>query len=205
MKVMEKKMRVAIYGRCSTEIQTVENQLIDLRRYCRERGWDIQGEYTDTISGTIDNRPGLNALMEVLRKKRANVLLCWRFDRVARSSSHLLKILEECKHLSVTFISLQENVDTGSPLGQAIFTIISAMACLERDIIVERVKAGLRRARDKDGIRLGRPPLKIDADEVLRLRATGLSIRAIAKKVNAPKSVVARALQPKTRPVPNTL
>jgi len=187
--------RIAIYARVSTTDQSTESQLLDLRRYTRERGWNIFKEYVDEgISGTKDSRPALNELMNDAKKRRFDVVLCWRFDRFARSTKHLILALEEFKNLGVDFVSYQENIDTSSPLGSAIFTIISAVAQLERDIIAERVKAGLRRAKE-NGKKLGRPKLDVDPDEIYRLRLMGLSLRAIAKKVNVSRTTVADVLR----------
>ncbi len=175
--------RVALYARVSTTDQSTDSQLLDLRRYFSERGWDIFKEYVDEgISGTKDSRPALNELMDNAKKRRFDVVLVWRFDRFARSTRHLINALEEFKNLKIDFVSYQENIDTSSPLGSAIFTIISAVAQLEKDIIAERVKAGLRRAKE-NGKRLGRPAAEIDPAEVHRLREQGLSFRAIARQL----------------------
>jgi len=182
--------RVALYARVSTTDQSTDSQLLDLRRYVSERGWDIFKEYVDEgISGTTDSRPALNELMNDAKKRRFGVVLVWRFDRFARSTKHLILALEEFKNLGVDFISYQENIDTSSPLGSAIFTIISAMAQLERDIIAERVKAGLRRARE-NGKKLGRPRVKVDRQEILRMRSAGLSLRTIAKETGVSRTTV---------------
>ena len=168
--------RVAIYARVSTSAQTTETQLRDLKRYVTDRGWQVFNEYCDNgISGTKDSRPALNDLMNDARKRRFDVVLVWRFDRFARSTKHLILALEEFRNLGIDFVSYQENIDTSSPLGGAIFTIISAVAQLERDIIVERVKAGLRRARE-NGSRIGRPKLKVNRQEVHSLREIGASL-----------------------------
>ena len=186
--------RVAVYARVSTSDQSTESQLLDLRRYTRERGWTIFKEYVDEgISGTKDSRPALNQLMNDAKKRRFDAVLVWRFDRFARSTKHLILALEEFKNLGVDFVSYQENIDTSSPLGSAIFTIISAVAQLERDIIAERVKAGLRRAVET-GKRLGRPAVKLDQERLRELSQQGLSIRAIARKLGLSKSMVARNL-----------
>ncbi len=138
----QRKNRVALYARVSTTEQSTDSQLLDLRRYVRERGWDIFKEYVDEgISGTKDSRPALNELMNDAKKRRFDVVLVWRFDRFARSTRHLINALEEFKNLGIDFVSFQENIDTSSPLGSAIFTIISAVAQLERDIIAERVRS----------------------------------------------------------------
>ena len=188
-------MRVALYGRVSTTDQSTESQLLDLRRYTRERGWQIFEEYIDEgISGTKDSRPALNQLMNDARKRRFDSVLVWRFDRFARSTKHLILALEEFKNLGIDFISYQENIDTSSPLGAAIFTIISAVAQLERDIISERVKAGLRRARE-NGKQLGRPKgCGIDTQLVTELREQGLSMAKIAEQMNSSAATVCRAL-----------
>jgi len=134
--------RIAIYARVSTNDQSTDPQLLDLRRYVADRSWESFKEYVDEgVSGTKDSRPALNQLMDDARKKKFDVVLVWRFDRFARSTRHLINALEEFKNLGIDFVSYQENIDTSSPLGSAIFTIISAVAQLERDIIAERVKA----------------------------------------------------------------
>jgi len=187
--------RVALYARVSTTDQSTDSQLLDLRRYVSERGWNIFKEYVDEgISGTKDSRPALNELMNDAKKRRFDVVLVWRFDRFARSTKHLILALEEFRNLGIDFVSYQENIDTSSPLGSAIFTIISAVAQLERDIIAERVKAGLRRARES-GKRLGRPKLQVDSTQVLRLRSEGLSLRAIAQEMGISRTTVSQILQ----------
>jgi len=187
--------RVALYARVSTTDQSTDSQLLDLRRYVSERSWNIFKEYVDKgISGTKDSRPALNELMNDAKKRRFDVVLVWRFDRFARSTKHLILALEEFRNLGIDFVSYQENIDTSSPLGSAIFTIISAVAQLERDIIAERVKAGLRRAKE-NGKRLGRPKgTAQDADAIHRLKSEGLSVRQIAEALQTSKSTVARLL-----------
>ena len=186
--------RVALYARVSTTDQSTDSQLLDLRLYVRERGWNIFKEYVDEgISGTKDSRPALNELMNDAKKRRFDVVLVWRFDRFARSTKHLILALEEFKNLGVDFVSFQENIDTSSPLGSAIFTIISAVAQLERDIIAERVKAGLRRAKE-NGKKLGRPRVTVDTEKIHSLRSKGLSLRAIAKETGVSRTTVSDVL-----------
>jgi len=187
--------KIAIYARVSTTDQSTDSQLLDLRRYTRERGWTIFREYTDNgVSGTKDSRPALNELMDDAKKRKFDVVLCWRFDRFARSTKHLILALEEFRNLGIDFVSYQENIDTSSPLGSAIFTIISAVAQLERDIIRERVKMGLRRARE-NGKRLGRPQgTSLDVEAANRLRREGMGLRQIAEKLGSSKTTVARVL-----------
>jgi len=188
--------RTALYCRVSTSDQSTDSQLLDLRRYVSERGWTTFNEYCDNgISGTKDSRPALNELMNDAKKRRFDVVLVWRFDRFARSTRHLINALEEFKNLKIDFVSYQENIDTSSPLGSAIFTIISAVAQLERDIIAERVKAGLRNAVEA-GKQLGRPRgTSLDIEVIHRLKSEGLSIREIAKQVGTSKTTVSRLLK----------
>ena len=187
--------RVALYARVSTLDQSTDSQLLDLRRYVSDRGWQISREYVDEgVSGTKEKRPALNELMNDARKRRFDRVLVWRFDRFARSTKHLVLALEEFRHLGIDFVSYQENIDTSSPLGGAIFTIISAVAQLERDIIAERVKAGLRRARNR-GKKLGRPRVHVDLEQVGALYAQGCSTRAIARKLGLKKSTAANLVR----------
>lgn len=176
-----KGKRVAIYVRVSTKDQKVDMQIEDLKKYCENRNFVQFNTYNDVgISGTKESRSGLNQLMEDARKRKFDIVLVWRFDRFARSTKHLVNALHEFRNLSIDFISYQENIDTSSPLGEAIFTIISAMSTLERDIICERVRGGLRNARSK-GIKLGRPQNDIDINKVIAYREQGKSFRDIAK------------------------
>src|SRR6266446_7036107 len=176
-------MRIGIYARVSTKDQSCELQLRDLRAYCAARGFDPAREYIDVgQSGAKDSRPELNKLMDDARKRQFDAIVVWRFDRFARSTKHLLLALEEFRSLGIQFVSYQENIDTSSPLGQALFTIVSAVAQLERDLIRERVSAGVRNAR-ACGKQLGRPRRIVDHDEVHRLRAGGASLRQIAEKL----------------------
>jgi DNA invertase Pin-like site-specific DNA recombinase len=173
-------MRVAIYARVSTKDQSCELQIRDLRAYCAARGFEPAREYIDVgQSGAKEFRPELNKLMEDARKRRFDAIVVWRFDRFARSTKHLLLALEEFRSLGIQFISYQENMDTSSPLGQALFTLVSAVAQLERDLIWERVSAGLRNAR-ANGKKLGRPKSAVGRERILELKAQGRSLRQIA-------------------------
>lgn len=176
-------MRVAIYARVSTKDQSCELQLRDLRAYCAARGFSDLREYIDIgESGAKDSRPQLNELMAAARKRHFDAVIVWRFDRFARSTKHLLLALEEFRSLGIQFMSYQENIDTCSPLGQALFTIVAAVAQLERDLIRERVSAGIRNAR-ASGKQLGRPRRVVNHHEVMRLRSQGASLRQIAAKL----------------------
>jgi DNA invertase Pin-like site-specific DNA recombinase len=188
-------MRIGIYARVSTKDQSCELQVRDLRAYCAARGFDLVREYVDVgQSGAKDSRPELNKLMDDARKRQFDAVVCWRFDRFARSTKHLLSALEEFRSLGIQFISYQENIDTSSALGQALFTIVSAVAQLERDLIRERVSAGIRNAR-VNGRRFGRPRVEADLDEIRRLRAAGHSFRKIAVKVGIGEATVRERLK----------
>jgi DNA invertase Pin-like site-specific DNA recombinase len=176
-------MRVAVYARVSTtgNGQSPEMQLRELREYCDRRGWTVADEYVDVgISGTKEKRPELDRLLADAHRRRFDAAVVWKFDRFARSVSHLLRALETFKALGIEFVSLSEQVDTSTPMGKMVFTVVGAVAELERSLIVERVKAGLRNARAK-GKRLGRPPLSLDAARIARLRVQGRSWRQIAR------------------------
>jgi DNA invertase Pin-like site-specific DNA recombinase len=173
-------MRIGIYTRVSTPEQSVELQLRDLRSYVAARQLVVVREYVDLgQSGTKDSRPALNELMNDARKRKLDAVLVWRFDRFARSTKHLLLALEEFRALGIEFISYQENLATNTPLGQAVFVIIAAVAQLERDLICERVTAGIRNAR-ANGKRFGRPRRSIDLKSIQDMQASGMSLRQIA-------------------------
>jgi len=155
--------RAALYLRVSTVDQHPESQLHDLRGLAAQRGFEIVQEYTDRISGIKAKRPGLDELMADARRGKFDVLLIWAFDRLARSVRHFLEVLDELNRLEIEFVSFRENVDTGGPLGRAMIIIIGAISELERNLIVERVRAGMRRAR-LEGRRLGRPPINVNRE-----------------------------------------
>jgi DNA invertase Pin-like site-specific DNA recombinase len=177
-------MRAAVYARVSTNNgQSPEMQLRDFGEYCDRRGWALAGEYVDVgISGTKEKRPELDRLMADAHRRKFDVVVVWSFDRMARSVSHLLRVLETFNSLGIAFVSLREQIDTSTPAGKMIFTVLGAVAELERSLIAERVKAGLRNARAK-GKTLGRPKRIVDAKQVASLRAQGLGFRAIAKQL----------------------
>ena len=191
--------RVGCYLRVSTSEQTVENQRNDLRAYCAARGWNNVIEYSDTASGTRERRPGLDHLMSEVKSRRVDVVVVAAFDRLGRSVRHLVETLELLRHLDVEFISLREQIDTGSALGQAVFTIIAAIAQLERSLIVERVRAGLRRAR-AEGKRLGRPRLRVDERQLRIVARQKLPVRAAAKALGVSPSSYLRLVRAQAAP-----
>ena len=177
--------RTALYARISTSnnSQSPEMQLRELREYSERRGWTVAGEYVDAgISGAKDRRPELDRLMADAHKRRFDVVTVWKFDRFARSVSHLLRALDTFRVLGIEFVSLSESLDTATPAGRMVFTVLGAVAELERSLIAERVRAGLRNARAK-GKRLGRPRVGVDRARVAALRAQGLGWKRIASEL----------------------
>ena len=187
--------KAAIYARVSTHDQDPDMQLMALRDYAEKRNFNVYKEYVDYTSGKNNDRVGLNQLFEDVRKRKLDIVLVWKFDRFARSTKDLVTALDEFNNLGIDFISYQENIDTTSALGKAIFTIIAAIAEFEKEIIVDRVKAGLQKARLK-GVRLGRKPVAKETHIKLhRLRKKGLSIRQIAKKLKLSIGVISKYLK----------
>jgi DNA invertase Pin-like site-specific DNA recombinase len=202
-------MRAAIYIRVSTASKSrqgesaafdqnpaVEEQ--PLRDLIQRRGWELANVYQDRASGAKERRPGLDALMAEARRGAFKAVVVWRFDRFARSVKQLVLALEEFRGLHIQFISHQEALDTSTPMGEAMFTIIAAMAKLERSVIRERVVAGLEYARQhgtKSGRAVGRPMVVFRRDEVAVLSAQGLSIRQIARQLGVGMGTVRRVLQ----------
>jgi len=194
--------RAALYMRVSTKGhgQTTETQALALRDYVRHRGFEIIQEYRDEgISGSKDSRPALDRLMKDARSRKFDVVIVARFDRFARSVSHLLRALEEFNHLGIDFVSLSESIDTSTPMGRMVFTILAAVAELERNLIKERVTMGINRAR-KEGKHIGRPKADVDARQVAGLRARGRSWNQIARELGIGKGTAQRAFDslPKT-------
>lgn len=188
--------RVAIYARVSTlnHGQDVTVQTRELEQFARARGWQIVGSYLDAgISGAKDTRPELNRLMADAHKRRFDVVVVWKFDRFARSVSHLLRALDTFRVLGIEFVSLSESLDTATPAGRMVFTVLGAVAELERSLIAERVRAGLRNARAK-GKKLGRPRIAVDAARIGRLRAQGRTVRDIASELGYSRSLVHKTL-----------
>jgi DNA invertase Pin-like site-specific DNA recombinase len=158
-------------------------QLRELREYCERRGWSIAGEYVDLgISGTKEKRPELDRLMSDAHRRRFDAVIVWKFDRFARSVSHLLRALETFQALGIHFVSLSESLDTSTPAGKMVFTVLGAVAELERSLIAERVRAGLRNAKAK-GRKLGRPRVAVDTAKVACLRSQGRSWPQIASEM----------------------
>jgi DNA invertase Pin-like site-specific DNA recombinase len=191
-------VKVALYARVSTldKNQDPELQLRDLRDYCASKGWEIVGEYVDIgISGSRDSRPELNRLTADANAKSFDAVLVWRFDRFARSSSHLLRALESFRALSIDFVSLNEAIDTSTPMGKMVFTVLGAVAELERELIRERVKAGMRKAKAK-GKQVGRKPVQIDRNRLQAPRSEGLTMREMAAELGVSLGLVHKIGKP---------
>jgi DNA invertase Pin-like site-specific DNA recombinase len=186
--------RVVIYTRVSSSDQHTETQLCDLRPLAKARGYEIVGEYTDTISGAKAKRPGLDRLMADARRGRFDGVLLWSFDRMARSVKHFLEVLDELNHLNIALVSFRENIDTSGPLGRAMIVIVAAISELERSLIVERVRAGMRRAR-LEGRQIGRARLDVDRKQVVIDRRSGMSLSQVAKRHKISRASVCRLMK----------
>jgi DNA invertase Pin-like site-specific DNA recombinase len=185
--------RAALYMRVSSLDQHPETQLLDLQQMAAQRGYEIVHEYTDRISGAKARRPGLDELMRDARRGRFDVVLVWASDRIARSVKHFLEVLDDLNRLNIEFVSFREQIDTGGPLGRAIVVIIGAIAELEHNLIIERVRAGMRRAK-LEGRHIGRRPLDLDREAILRDRQRGQSLGQIARAHSISRATVHRVI-----------
>jgi DNA invertase Pin-like site-specific DNA recombinase len=186
--------RAALYLRVSTLDQSPQMQVYDLRTLAQQRGLDIVKEYTDRVSGAKTRRPGLDEMLADARRGRFDIVLVWASDRLARSVRHFLEVLDELNRLNIEFVSFREQLDTGGPLGRAVVVIISVVAELERSLIIERVRAGMRRAK-LEGRHIGRKPLVIDREAVLSERAHGRSLTQIANSFRISRATVSRLIK----------
>ncbi|MGA3326824.1 MAG: recombinase family protein [Terriglobia bacterium] len=189
------RKRAAIYARVSTghNGQDPTMQTRELEEFCQRRGWELAGCHVDTgISGSKESRPELDRLMADARRRRFDAVAVWKFDRFARSVSHLLRALKTFKALGIDFVSLSEQMDTSTPTGKMVFTVLGAVAELERSLIAERVRAGIRNARAK-GKKLGRPRVAVDASRIAALRAQGHIWGMIRRETGIAKGTAQRA------------
>jgi|SRR5271157_1109073 len=187
--------KAAIYARVSTPEQRVESQLYDLRELAAQRGFDVVHEYEDRgVCGKKARRPGLDLLMADARQKKFSVVLVAAFDRVARSTRHFLQVVDELDSLGVVFLSRRENIDTSGPMGRLFVTLIGSIAELEADLIRERVRAGMRRAR-LDGVRIGRAPMNVDRAAIVRDRLSGMTLTAVSRKWGVSRSLVCKLVK----------
>jgi DNA invertase Pin-like site-specific DNA recombinase len=188
--------RVALYARVSTlHGQNPEMQLAELREYASRRGWTITSEYTDLgVSGSKESRPELNRMMKDAHLRRFDAVICWKLDRLGRSLKHLLTVIEDLAAYGVSFIALRDNIDLSTPAGRLMMHLLAAMAEFERELIKERVSAGIHAAR-KRGVRIGRPKTYVNTDKVRALRDSGTPWRQIAKRLGVGTGTAVRALQ----------
>lgn len=194
----QKVLRVALYGRVSTPRQDMKVQQEDLRRVAAFRGWEVAGEFWDQAeTGSSSDRPQLNLLMTGVRRCQYDVVAVWKFDRFSRSMSHLVSTLNELTSLGVEFYSYRETIDTTTPIGKAMFGVIAAMAEFERDLVRERVIAGVRRAQAK-GIHCGRPKILVDAATLKAantLLSDGWSFKQVARAMGVHRSTLRRRME----------
>jgi DNA invertase Pin-like site-specific DNA recombinase len=184
--------RAALYLRVSTVDQNPETQGIELRQFASQRGYEIVQEYVDHgVSGTKVRRPALDQLLRDAHRRKFDAVLVWSSDRLARSTKHFLQVLDDLNELGIQFHSQREAIDTEGPLGRAIVVIIAAIAELERSLIVEWVRAGMRRAK-LEGRRIGRTPLDVDRAVLVRDRLAGMSLTQVAKKYGLSRASVVR-------------
>jgi DNA invertase Pin-like site-specific DNA recombinase len=185
--------RVAIYARVSTTNhgQDAGLQTGDLRQFSEARGWKLVDQYVDSgVSGSTDSRPELNRLMADAKRRKFDVVLVWKLDRFGRSLRHLVNALAEFESLGIAFVSLSDNLDLSTASGRLMFNVIGAMAEFERELIRERVKAGMKNAK-ANGARIGRPRVTVDTSQIARLRDSGASLRAIAAHLGVSLGTVA--------------
>ena len=186
-----KQVRAGLYARVSTtgHGQDVGLQLDELRAVALQRGWQSVEYVDEGISGTRESRPSLDRLMAEARAGRLDVVMVWRFDRFARSTTHLLTALEEFRTLNVGFISTREQIDTTTPVGKVLFTLIAAISEFERSLIVERVRAGVERAR-ANGKHCGRPTVEIDLRPAVAMLDQGRGLKQVASILGVNKNTL---------------
>jgi DNA invertase Pin-like site-specific DNA recombinase len=184
--------KAAIYARVSTPDQHIETQLYQLRELAARRGFEVVHEYTDIgVCGSKARRGGLDALLADAHRRKFSIVLVAAFDRVARSVKHFLTLVDELSDLGIEFVSARENIDTSGAMGRMFVTIIGCIAELERSLIIERIKAGMRRRR-LEGLPMGRAPLAIDREALVRDRLSGMSLTRVAKKYAVSRASVVR-------------
>lgn len=196
------RMRVAIYTRVSTDRQSDESQLAELRDYCRRRDWPAATEYRDVMSGARFTRQGLDRLMDDVRRGHLDAIVCFKLDRLGRSLPHLAHLVAELTANGVALVCTSQGIDTSqdNPAGRLQLGVLMAVAEFERSIIQDRVRAGLRAAR-KNGLTLGRPSTLAAHQEAVRvLLNDGLGVRAIARRLGLPVASTFRLVKAVRRP-----
>lgn len=185
--------RAALYARVSTTGQTAENQLVALRSFATAREWTVTEFVDPAQSGAKERRPKLDALLAAVRARQVDVVACVKLDRLARSVHHLVALVQEFQALGVDLVVLDQAIDTTTPSGRLLFYVLAAISEFERDLIRDRVLAGLKRAKAQ-GVRLGRPRSPVDIGRVLALRAERKSLRAIGRCLGVSAMAISRAL-----------
>jgi DNA invertase Pin-like site-specific DNA recombinase len=194
-------LKAALYARVSRNNghQDPEVQLREMREYCKSRGWWAYAEYVDTgVSGSKESRPQLNQLMADAAIRKFDVVIVWKFDRFARSAQHLLKALESFNSMSISFVSTTEGIDTSTPMGKLVFTVLGAVAEMERALIVERVRAGIRKAKatgTRSGLPIGSPRNELTTEQVRARQVSGESVSQIAKSLGISRALVYKRLK----------
>ena len=183
-----KQAKAALYTRVSGHDQSSEGQLQELKEYAKHRSWEVVGVYSDTISGVKSSRPALDRLMKDAAKRKFEIVVTWRIDRLGRSVSHLLDVLETLRKLGIEYASLSEAIDTSTAAGKMVFTVLGAVAELERNLTIDRVRMGLANAKRR-GVQLGRPPIKKltrgEIEQIRVARSKGVSLRELSKRFGA--------------------
>jgi DNA invertase Pin-like site-specific DNA recombinase len=201
-----REKRAAIYVRVSTSDQDTGLQETELQQYVQSRGWECVVYQDKAQSGAKNDRPALNAMLSDMRRRKFDVVVVWKLDRLARSLKQLLAISEECRSLGVDLIALRQNIDTTLPAGRLTFQILGAVAEFERELLRERVKAGMAQAR-RTGKHCGRPALRrfqpIDIQQMQELRSNGTSVRKLAQDFETTQWMVARLTSPAATKEPN--
>ena len=196
--------QIVIYARISTDEQNIESQLQSVKRYCNNQNWIIKKDYIDKgISGSMNSRPALDQLKKDCKKGKVKKVVVFKFDRIARSTAHLLECLNLFNRYGVDFISVTEGIDTSTSVGKMVYTFLGAIAEFERTLIQERVKSGIQRAKAA-GIHCGRPRVGFDVAEAIKLKNDGLSLRQIGKKLNVSYSTVNRAIKSVSKTLQST-
>jgi DNA invertase Pin-like site-specific DNA recombinase len=188
--------KVALYARVSThdKEQDPENQLIKLRDFVERRGWAVYGEFIDMRSGGQSSRPDLDRMLKAAKAHWFDAIVIVRIDRLGRSVRNLHNLLAELQHSGIALICTDQDIDTSSPAGRLLFTVLGAVSELELDLIRDRTKDGLARAR-LQGKRIGRPPFAVSTDDILALKAQGMSLREIGERVGMSHQGVKKRLR----------
>jgi DNA invertase Pin-like site-specific DNA recombinase len=186
-------MRLALYARVSTQDQQCTQQLTSLREYAAARGWQVTGEYVDTISGTKDKRPAMDRLMADARQRKVDAIAVWKLDRWGRSMPHFVTSVQELASLGIRFLAITQGIDSdqGNPTSRLMLNLLAAFAEFERELIVERTRAGQARAR-RAGKHMGRPRLVVNRQRIQELAAAGMTTRAIGEQLGISASSVCR-------------